>query len=195
MKLVWCYCCLISVRFLQSVPRLSNILKSAFFTVNDVYITFFFIYFKTCSDNNFSSVTVWLVPLSEQIQQTIATDKALFSSKKCWYLSYFSIKTYVVLLIRSEALLMSTHNICIHWKIRKILCGYPLLSVAMADNKMGYFSYFPKKTGYDISCKLSPAQTICMKCQTLFAEKKENISTYIICWFFIYFFFTHYAKH
>ena len=26
---------------------------------------------------------------------------------------------------------MSTHNICIHREIRKKLCGYPLLSVAM----------------------------------------------------------------
>ena len=26
---------------------------------------------------------------------------------------------------------MSTHNICIGGEIRKILCGYPLLSVAM----------------------------------------------------------------
>ena len=26
---------------------------------------------------------------------------------------------------------MSTHNICFRGKIRKILCGYPLLSVAM----------------------------------------------------------------
>ena len=26
---------------------------------------------------------------------------------------------------------MSTHNICFSGKIRKILCGYPLLSVAM----------------------------------------------------------------
>ena len=26
---------------------------------------------------------------------------------------------------------MSTHNICFHREIRKILCGYPLLSVAM----------------------------------------------------------------
>ena len=26
---------------------------------------------------------------------------------------------------------MSTHNICFHQEIRKIICGYPLLSVAM----------------------------------------------------------------
>ena len=31
----------------------------------------------------------------------------------------------------SEALLMSTHNICFRGEIRKIICGYPLLSVAM----------------------------------------------------------------
>ena len=31
-----------------------------------------------------------------------------------------------------------------------------------------YFSYFSQKTGFDISCKLSPVETICMKCQVLF---------------------------
>ena len=56
---------------------------------------------------------------------SIATDKALFSSKKCWYLSYFWTKTCV------EALLISTHNICFCSEIGKISCEYPLLSVAM----------------------------------------------------------------
>ena len=36
-------------------------------------------------------------------QWVIATDKALFSSKNCWYLSYFSMKTYAVELIRSAS--------------------------------------------------------------------------------------------
>ena len=36
----------------------------------------------------------------------------------------------------SEALLMSTHNICFRREIRKILCGYPLLSVAMDTSKV-----------------------------------------------------------
>ena len=31
---------------------------------------------------------------------------------------------------------MLTHNICFHGEIRKILCGYPLLSVAMIYGKM-----------------------------------------------------------
>ena len=34
----------------------------------------------------------------------------------------------------AEALLMSTHNIRFHREIRKILCGYPLLSVAMSTS-------------------------------------------------------------
>ena len=33
--------------------------------------------------------------------------------------------------VLGEALLMSTHNICFRGEIRKILCGYPFLSVAM----------------------------------------------------------------
>ena len=44
------------------------------------------------------------------------------------------MQTYVVgthLKRLVEALLMSTHNICFHGEIRKILCGYSLLSVAM----------------------------------------------------------------
>ena len=31
---------------------------------------------------------------------------------------------------------MSTHNICFHLEIRKILCGHSLLSVAKAVDKM-----------------------------------------------------------
>ena len=41
-----------------------------------------------------------------------------------------------------------------------------------------FFFYFSQKTGFDISCKLSPSplETICMKCQTLFSGKnKKNI--------------------
>ena len=40
-----------------------------------------------------------------------------------------------------------------------------------------YFSYFSQKTGFDICCKLSPLEPICMKCQNLFFVKnKKNIS-------------------
>ena len=37
--------------------------------------------------------------------------------------------------------------------------------------------YFPQKTGFDMSCKLSPLETICMKCLILFPGKnKKSIS-------------------
>ena len=32
-------------------------------------------------------------------------------------------------------------------------------------------SYFSKKMRFDVSCKLSPKETVCMKCQTLFSRK------------------------
>ena len=46
-----------------------------------------------------------------------------------------------------------------------------------ADDILKYFSYFSQKTGFDISCKLSLKETICMKCQILFSgkNKKNNI--------------------
>ena len=38
------------------------------------------------------------------------------------------------------------------------------------------FSYFfPRKKGFDISCKLSPKETICLKCQSLFSGKYNKI--------------------
>ena len=39
---------------------------------------------------------------------------------------------------------------------------------------MKYFSYFSLKISFDISCKLSPKETICIKWQTLFLEKNKN---------------------
>ena len=33
-----------------------------------------------------------------------------------------------------------------------------------------FFSYFSQKTRFDISCKLSPLETICMKCQGMLSE-------------------------
>ena len=39
-----------------------------------------------------------------------------------------------------------------------------------------FFSYFSQKTGFNISCKMSPLETICMKCNILFPGKiKKNI--------------------
>ena len=46
-----------------------------------------------------------------------------------------------------------------------------------ADHVLKYFSYFSKKIGFNISCKLSPVETIHMKCQILFSGKnKKNIN-------------------
>ena len=40
-----------------------------------------------------------------------------------------------------------------------------------ADDKLIVFLFF-QKTGFDISCKVSPLETICMKCQNLFSGEK-----------------------
>ena len=41
---------------------------------------------------------------------------------------------------------------------------------------IAFLGFLPRKTGFDISCKLSPLETICMKYQILFSGKnKKNI--------------------
>ena len=44
-----------------------------------------------------------------------------------------------------------------------------------ADVILKYFSYFSQKTGINISYKLSPMETICIKCQILFSGKIGKI--------------------
>ena len=39
---------------------------------------------------------------------------------------------------------------------------------------MDVITYFFPKAGFDISCKLSPMKTICMKCQNLFSRGKKG---------------------
>ena len=40
-----------------------------------------------------------------------------------------------------------------------------------------YFSYFSEKIGFGISCKLSPKETICMKCLSIFSQKNKKNTT------------------
>ena len=34
--------------------------------------------------------------------------------------------------------------------------------------------FFSQKIGFDISCKLSPKETVCMECQSLFSGKNKK---------------------
>ena len=43
------------------------------------------------------------------------------------------------------------------------------------------FFYFSQKTGSDISCKLSPVETICMKSHIQFLEKIRKIFQNVFC--------------
>ena len=46
------------------------------------------------------------------------------------------------------------------------------------------FFFVSKKIGFDISCKLSLDETICMKCQSCFLGKIRKIFQNAICWNF-----------
>ena len=55
--------------------------------------------------------------------------------------------------------------------------GYLTLSTLgkiFSRRHIGVFFFSSQKTGFDISCKLSPVETICMKCQVLFSGKNNK---------------------
>ena len=52
-----------------------------------------------------------------------------------------------------------------------IIITFTTLCAYSADDKLVIFFLFSRKTGFDISCNLSPLEKICMKCQNLFSGK------------------------
>ena len=65
-----------------------------------------------------------------------------------------------------------------YWYNNLSSCYYGLTFTTLlansADDKLVIiFSYFSQKIDFDISCKLSPAETICIKCQSLFSGEKS----------------------
>ena len=73
---------------------------------------------------------------------------------------------------------MSTQNICFCGEIRKIFCGYPLLSVAIKNSlKSIFFFFFFSESKNSITCELSARQMIHMKSH-IFSEKKKKIVSF-----------------
>ena len=62
------------------------------------------------------------------------------------------------------------------------MCSFTHLMFSTLDKifsrqPAGDMLIFSQKTGFDISCKLSPLETICMKCQIVFSGKiRKNIT-------------------
>ena len=77
------------------------------------------------------------------------------------------------------------HDICIFILLKWLspmskISSFHHVNVSILDKKNSadkifkiFFLFFPE-TGFDISCKLSPQETICMKCQSLFSGKKNK---------------------
>ena len=64
-----------------------------------------------------------------------------------------------------------------NYLIRYKQLNFTTLWANSADDKLIIFFLFLPEIGFDISCKLSPLEIICKKCQSLFLGKnKKNIS-------------------
>ena len=65
---------------------------------------------------------------------------------------------------------------CTMFTFHLLYLTFTTLWANSADNKlMIIFFIFSQKTGFEISCKLSPLETICMKFQIMFTNKNRSI--------------------
>ena len=97
------------------------------------------------------------------------------------------MKCQVLFSLRNNNNRMMSATILISTLSDKVCIAYGLLQCLAldvkfsADDILKYFFYFSQKTGFDISCKLSPVETICMKYQILFSGKyKKNINNLLL---------------
>ena len=71
---------------------------------------------------------------------------------------------------------MPTHmfwNIHVVYLYIALICFDILLSTITTDNKLLFFLFFPENR-FDIPCKLSAMETICIKCHNLFSGKNKK---------------------
>ena len=59
---------------------------------------------------------------------------------------------------------------CINFEI--VSLALSVLDKKIQQTSLNIFLIFSQKIGFNISCKLPPLETICMKCQILFSGKK-----------------------
>ena len=134
-------------------------------------------------------------------------DSAEWASSQIFSLfTYFPQVLYVYLIHPKHSgiiITSNTYNVSICSGLRKILSGYPFfpkqctclllhysflyiiyLTLCMLGKNFSrqyleiFFFNFSYKIEFDTSCKLSPKETICMKCQILFSMKnKKNITS------------------
>ena len=89
---------------------------------------------------------------------------------------------------RKPIVFMALQNYCILF-YRTVVCNWVHISLAvltlsmlgkMSADDIGlfFFFFFFPNTGFGISCRLSPKETICMTCQSLFCAKNRKISSF-----------------
>ena len=90
---------------------------------------------------------------------------------------------------------------CLLWQLLKsmeschkgtFILQYALLTLsALGENfnrhYFAFFLYFSQKTGFEISCILSPREAICMKCRNLFFFFFFFFFFLCVCFFFVCF--------
>ena len=96
------------------------------------------------------------------------------------YFTYLFLKVITLIMCLTSLKRLQKLFTFLYWCIkpdRFVLTHNTLGKIISRRHFEIFFSDFSQKTVFDTSCKLSPLETICMKCRILFSGKnKKNIT-------------------
>ena len=64
------------------------------------------------------------------------------------------------------------------------LLMFNMLGKKVSRQKFEIFFLFFSRKYFDISCTLSPEETMCMKCQSLFSGENKKKYQFVVCWIY-----------
>ena len=103
-------------------------------------------------------------------QETVSVKwHSLFSMENKKYITNFSPAEFI-------------NEILLYYVIYYIYLPLNMLSEKFSRRHFGIVVFFSHKIGFDMSFRLSPKETICMKCQSLFSRKnKKKNRQFVVC--------------
>ena len=102
--------------------------------------------------------------------------------KKAFYPWLSKMRSVMILISLCECAGWSESSLGAHVRRYVFWSCSSCASLIQQTTNWWYFSYFSQKKVFDILCKLSQLETICMKCQILISRNIRKIFWYVVCW-------------
>ena len=106
------------------------------------------------------------------IKDTVFITRQVCQPCKILKIPVFDIKFYLHKFSYLKQVVLFIPTVYTRFAYRQSIYHFACWVKNSADDILKYFSHFSQKICFDILCKLSPKETICIECQSIFFVKK-----------------------